>query len=67
MIKLQQFPVSGNINDLSAHICKINSKAIYTHYHSRCLNLGNSASCVIQCFRNAFDQIKEISYFFKFF
>ena len=27
-------PVSGHINDLSAHIPRINEKAVYTHYHS---------------------------------
>ena len=34
--------------------------------HSHCLNLVIGASCNIQCVRNVFDQIKEISYFFKF-
>ena len=27
-------PVSGHINDLSAHIPRINEKAVYTHCHS---------------------------------
>ena len=58
--------VSGYINELSAHICKINSKAIYTHSHSHRLNLVIGASCNIQCVRNVFGQIKKISYFFKF-
>ena len=58
--------VSGRINGLSAHICKINSKAIYTHCHSHRLNLVIDASCNIQCVLNVFNQIKEISYFFKF-
>ena len=58
--------VSGHINGLSAHICKINNKAIYTHCHSHRLNLVIGASCNIQCVRNVFDQVKEISYFFKF-
>ena len=57
--------VSGHINGLSAHICKINNKAIYTHFHSILLNLVISASCNIQCARNVFYQIKEISDFFK--
>ena len=39
--------VSGHINGLSAHICKINNKAIYTHCHSHRLNLVISASCNI--------------------
>ena len=58
--------VSGHINELSARICKINSKAIYTHCHSHRFNLVIGVSYNIQCVRNAFDQIKEISYFFKF-
>ena len=53
--------VSGHINELSAHICKINNKAIYTHCHSHRLNLVIGQSCNIQCVRNVFDQIKEIS------
>ena len=57
--------VSGHINELSAHICKINNKAIYTHCHSHRLNLVIGQSCNIQCVRNVFDQIKEISYFLK--
>ena len=32
--------VSGHIYGLSAHICKVNNKAIYTHCHSPRLNLG---------------------------
>ena len=59
--------VSGHINRLSAHICKINSKAIYAYCHCHCLNLVIAATCNIQCVRNDFDQIKEISYLFKFF
>ena len=58
--------VSGHINRLSAYICKINNKAIYTNCYSHCINLVIGASCNIQCVRNVFDQIKEISYFFKF-
>ena len=58
--------VCGHINGLSTHICKINSKAIYTHCHSHHLNLVIDASCNILCVRNVFDQIKEISCFFKF-
>ena len=58
--------VSGHINGLSPHICKLSSKAIYTHSHSHHLNLVIGASCNIQCVGKVFDQIKEISYFFKF-
>ena len=53
--------VSGHINGLSAHICKINSKAVYRHCHSHRLYL-----LVYQCVRNVFEEIKEISYFLKF-
>ena len=59
--------VSGHIKGLSPHICKMNSKAIYTHCHSHCLSLVISTSSNIQCVQNVFDQIKEISYNFKFF
>ena len=59
--------VSEHSNGLSAHICKINSKAIYTHCHSHRLDLVIGASCNIQCVRNVFDQIKEIYYFFQVF
>ena len=58
--------VSGHIIGLPAHICKINSKTIYTQCHSHHLNLVIGASCNIQCVRNVFDRIKGISYFFKF-
>ena len=58
--------VSGHINGLTAHIRKINSKAIYTNCHSHCLNLVIGASCNIECFRNVSDEIKEIPCFFKF-
>ena len=51
--------VSGHINGLSVHICKINSKAIYTHCHSHHLNLVVCASYNTQCVRNVFDQIIE--------
>ena len=57
--------VSGHINGLSAHICKINNKAIYTHCHSHHLNLFIGTACNIQCVRNVLDQTKEISYFFR--
>ena len=59
--------VSELINGLSANICKINSKAIYTHCHSHRLDLVIGASCNIQCVKNVCDQIKEIYYFFQVF
>ena len=52
---------------LSAHICKSNGKAIYTHCHSHCFNLVIGTSCNIQCVRNVFDQMKEIFLFFQVF
>ena len=58
--------VSGHINGISAHICKIYNKGIYTNCHSHHLNLVIGMPCDIQCVRNVFDQTKEISYFFKF-
>ena len=57
--------VSGYNNELSTHICKINSKAIYTHYHSHRLNFVFGAACNIQCISNVFDQIKKFL-FYKF-
>ena len=53
--------VSGHIDRLSAHICKSNSQAIYAHCHIHRLNLVIGASYNIQCVRNVFDQINEIS------
>ena len=58
--------VSGHINGLSAHILRINEKAVYTHCHSHRLNLVVAASCSIQYVKNIFDQIKELSFFFNF-
>ena len=61
----QAAAVSGHINGFSAHICNNNSKAMYTHCHRHRLNLAIGASFNIQCVRNVFDHIKEMSYFFK--
>ena len=58
--------VYGHLNRFSAHICKINSKAIYTHCHSHRLNLVIGVSCNIQWIRNVFSETKEVSYFFRF-
>ena len=44
--------VSGHIKGLSAHIVRINEKAVYTHCHSHLLNLVVAASCSIQYVRN---------------
>ena len=45
---------------------KINSKATYRQCQSHQLHLDIGASFNNQCVRNAFDKVKEISYFFKF-
>ena len=58
--------VSEHINGLSARICKINSKMIYTHCVSHRQNLVISASCNTQDVRNVFNKIKEISSLSKF-
>ena len=58
--------VSGHISGISAHILRINEKAVYTHCHSHRLNLVVAASCIIQYVRNIFDQIKELSFFCNF-
>ena len=58
--------VSGHINGLSAHILRINEKVVYIHCYSHRLNLAVAASCSIQYVRNVLDQIKELSFFFKF-
>ena len=58
--------VFGHINGLSAHILRINEKAVCTHCHSHRLNLVVASSCSIQYVRNAFDKIKELSFFFNF-
>ena len=59
--------VSAHINGLSPHICKINSKAIYTHCHSHRLNVVIGASCNIQCVKNVFDHLNKFLYFFQVF
>lgn len=58
--------VSGHKNGLSAHILRLNDKALYTHCHSHRLNLVISHSCEIQLVRNVMQQIKDLSYFFNF-
>ncbi|XP_057295877.1 52 kDa repressor of the inhibitor of the protein kinase-like [Hydractinia symbiolongicarpus] len=57
--------VSGHINGLSAHILRINRKAIYTHCHSHRLNLSVCGSCSIQSVKNTLERVKELSYFFN--
>ena len=58
--------VSGQINGLSAHILRINEKAVYIHCYRHQLNLVVAASCSIQYVRKVLDEIKELSFFFSF-
>ena len=58
--------VAGHQNGCSAHILRINNKALYTHCFSHRLNLAICKACCIQFIRNVFDQIKDISYFFNY-
>ena len=58
--------VSSHIDGLSAHILRINERAVYTHCHSHQLNLVMAASCSIQHVINVLDQIKELTFFFNF-
>ena len=58
--------VSGHVNGLSAHILRLNEKAIYTHCYSHRLNLSICESCSVSLVRNVLAQIKELSYFFNF-
>ena len=57
--------VTDKINGCSAHILRHNNKS-YTHCFSHGLNLVIGKCCSIQYIRNGFDQIRYISYFFKF-
>ena len=57
--------VAGHINGLSAHILRLNKKAVFTHCHSHQLNLTICESCSVPLVRNALTQIKQISYFFN--
>ena len=42
--------VAGHINGLSAHILRLNNKALYTHCHSHRINLSISKSCAVGYF-----------------
>lgn len=58
--------VAGKINGCQAHILRQNRFALYTHCSSHRLNLVICNSCSIHYVRNMMDQIKQITYFFKF-
>ena len=57
--------VSGHINGLSAHILKVNPKALYTHCHSHRLNLTVCDACNIPMVSDVFDKVREVSDFFS--
>ena len=57
---------AGKNQGLSAHVLRVNFKALYTHCCCHHLNLPAVASCGEQTVRNLMSNIKEISYFFKF-
>ena len=57
--------VSGKVNGCSAHILRLNEKALYTHCFSHRLNLVVCTSCAVVSVRNTLDHIKDISYFFN--
>ncbi|XP_057294597.1 52 kDa repressor of the inhibitor of the protein kinase-like [Hydractinia symbiolongicarpus] len=57
---------AGKINGCQAHILKQNRLALYTHCSSHRLNLVVCNSCSVHYVHNMMDQIKQITYFFKF-
>ena len=57
--------VAGKNQGLSAHVLRVNPKALYTHRFCHRLNLVVVASCGEQRVRNLMTNIKEISYFFN--
>ena len=57
--------VSGYINGLSAHILRLNHKALYTHCHSHRLNLSVCDSCNIPIVSDLFNKVRETSDFFN--
>jgi len=58
--------VSGYKNGLSAHILRINDKALYTHCASHRLNLCVAESCKKVEVKNVQDKIQAITYFFTY-
>ena len=57
--------VAGHINGLSAHILRLNRKAIYTHCYSHRLNLVICHACSVPIVKNIMTQVKELSSFFN--
>ena len=58
--------VAGKINGCQSHILRENKLALYTHCSSHRLNLVICNSCSVHYVRNMMDQIKQITYFFKY-
>ena len=58
---------SGSKNSMAAHMISKNPKAIYTHCFYHRLKLSICKTCQIQRVSNIMEQIKEWSYFLKFF
>ena len=56
---------AGKNQGLSAHVLRVNPKALFTHCSCCCLNLAVVASCGEQHVRNLMTNNKEISYFFN--
>ena len=52
--------VAGHINGLSAHILKINLKALYTHCYSHRLNLSTCDSLSITEITEMLKNVKDI-------
>ena len=55
---------AGKSEGLSAHVLRVNLKALYTHCCYHRLNLRVVASCGEQIVQNLMNNIKEISFFF---
>ena len=58
--------VAGKDQGLSAHVLRVNPKALYTHCSCHGLNLALAASFGEQRVPNLMTNIKEIPYFFNF-
>ena len=55
--------MAGHINGLSAHILKLNSKALYTHCYCHRLNLSVCDALAIVEVKNMMKHVNEISHF----
>ena len=57
--------VAGHVNGLSAHILRLNQKALYTHCFSHRLNLVICNACSVPIVKNIMTRVKELSSFFN--